>query len=163
MSNFDKNRFCSNKQEYETPVELFSSLNKEFNFDIDLAANDENHKCEKWFGYKNNIFVDALEQDWRGVCWLNPPYGSKKYKIGAWIKKAYYASIVNDTTIVMLIPARTNTKWWHKFCMNASEIRFILGRPKFKGCKYGLPQPLAIVIFKRRFLGDEKKISSLAI
>lgn len=72
---------------------------------------------------------------------MNPPFGSQ----GKWVQKAYEESL-NGITVVCLLPARTNTNWWHDYCMTG-EIRFIRGRPKFKGAKHGLPQPLAIVIF----------------
>ena len=51
-------------------------------------------------------------------------------------------------TVVMLIPARTNTRWWHDYCMKAAEIRFLNGRPKFGDAEHGLPQPLALIVFR---------------
>ena len=82
------------------------------------------------------------------MCWLNPPYGQNSaHKLSNWVQKAFHDSEKYGATIVMLIPARTNTKWWHRFCMRAGEIRFIEGRPKFGGAKHGLPQPLAVVVF----------------
>lgn len=77
---------------------------------------------------------------------MNPPYKDMK----KWVIKAYEESIKNDSIVVCLIPARTNTKWWHEYCMKG-EIRFIKGRPKFEGCIHGLPQPLAIVIFGKEY------------
>jgi len=74
---------------------------------------------------------------------MNPPYKNMK----KFIKKAYEERY--NAITVCLIPARTNTKWWHELCMKG-EIKFICGRPKFKGCKYGLPQPLALVVFGRK-------------
>jgi hypothetical protein len=73
---------------------------------------------------------------------MNPPYNN----VGKWIKKAYEESL-QGAIVVCLVQSRTNTNWWHDYCMEG-EVRFIKGRPKFKGCKHGLPQPLAIVIFK---------------
>jgi len=82
---------------------------------------------------------------------VNPPYGKKgPEKLAKWVEKAYFESQQKDTcVVVMLLPARTNTQWWHKYCMNAYEIKFICGRPKFGNAKHGLPWPLAIVVFKK--------------
>jgi len=132
-----KTKFKHSRQDWETPSSIFNPLNKEFNFDIDVCATSKNTKCSKFFSVEEN----GLEQAWKGVCWMNPPFGEQS----KWVKKAYEES-KNGNTIVCLLPARTNTHWWHNYCMKG-EIRFILGRPKFVGAKYGLPQPLAIVVF----------------
>ena len=146
MANFDNNRFASNNQEYATPWALFNKLDKEFCFTLDVCANESNYKCPKYFTEEDN----GLQQDWQNnVCWMNPPYKTMK----EWIKKAYKESRKDNTTVVCLIPARTNTKWWHKYCMKG-EIRFIEGRPKFEGCIHGLPQPLALVIFNQSIHGN---------
>ncbi len=139
------NKFESAKQEWETPNSFFSKLNKEFNFTIDLAADETNHKCPVYLSKQ----TDAMDCSWLGIGWLNPPYGSTgKYKLSEWIKKSYLESQKHNSTIVILTPARTNTNWWHEYCMKAKEIKFVKGRPKFGGAKYGLPQPLAIIVFK---------------
>lgn len=148
------NKFESNRQDWTTPEILFDTLNAEFHFEWDLAASPENAKCSKYYTSKQ----DGLKQKWDSVCWLNPPYGDSKSKMVSWIKKAYYDTRLNpDLTVVMLIPARTNTKWFHQYCMKAAEVRFICGRPKFGDSKHGLPQPLAIVVFK---MSNETKFSS---
>jgi phage N-6-adenine-methyltransferase len=141
---FFKTKFESHKQEWATPNDLFLRLNKEFHFTLDLAADATNTKCDRYY----DASIDALVQDWKGVCWLNPPYGAKQYKLSNWIKKAYQETQKPDCTVVMLIPARTNTRWWHDYCMQAAEIRFLNGRPKFGDAKHGLPQPLALIVFK---------------
>jgi phage N-6-adenine-methyltransferase len=138
-----KNKFESRRQDWPTPDSLYDTLNAEFHFNIDLAADDKNTKCFDFFDAER----DALQQKWYGVGWLNPPYGAKTGKLSDWVKKAYEES--KYCTVVMLIPARTNTRWWHQFVMKASEIRFINGRPKFGDATHGLPQPLAIVVFKQ--------------
>lgn len=139
MGNFDSNRFRSTNQEWETPDSIFLPLNKEFGFTLDVAASESNHKCPRYLTEEDN----ALAKSWSGeICWLNPPYR----QVGNWIKKAYQESR-NGATIVCLVQARTNTNWWHDYCLRG-EVRFIRGRPKFKGCKHGLPQPLAIIIFQ---------------
>lgn len=139
-------KFNNAKQEWETPQELFNKLNEEFHFILDLAADSTNHKCTKYLTKEDNSLLCTRS----GICWLNPPYGSRSNKLSDWVKKAYDESVYSeysDTTVVMLIPARTNTKWWHKYCMKAQEVRFICGRPKFGDASHGLPQPLALVIF----------------
>jgi len=150
------NKFESRKQEWETPQLLFERLDQEFNFTFDLAADATNTKCQAYYDIENN----ALEHEWVGVIgWLNPPYGSRLYKLSNWIKKAYQETQkYSSTTVVMLIPARTNTSWWAKYCMKAKELWFIEGRPKFGNAKYGLPQPLVIVVFQQH-TGDTKLYS----
>jgi phage N-6-adenine-methyltransferase len=145
MANFDNNRFASNNQEYETPWELFNKCNEEFHFTLDVCANEKNHKLDNYI----NEETDSLKQTWDGSCWMNPPYKDMKQ----WIIKAYNESRKEGTTVVCLIPARTNTNWWHEYCMKG-EIRFIKGRPKFEGCVHGLPQPLALVIFGTDYTGN---------
>ena len=141
MANFNKDKFDSVTVEWETPIEFFAPLNEEFNFTLDVAATQLNKKVEKCFTLEDN----GLEKSWKNeVCWMNPPYGREMTK---WILKAKIESEQNNVTIVCLIPARTNTSWWHNICLKASEIRFVLGRPKFGGAKHGLPFPLALVIF----------------
>lgn len=143
MARFDT-KFKSNKQDWETPIELFEIINRRYNIDFDLAANKSNTKCSEFFSKED----DALTKSWRGRCWLNPPYGGKMDNaLSEWIKKSFNESLHEDCMVVMLVPARTNTNWWHDYCMKANEILFIRGRPKFVGAKYGLPQPLAVVIF----------------
>lgn len=139
MADFGSSRFESSNQEWETSDDIFNPLNIEFGFTLDVAASTKNHKCEHYF----TIESDGLRQNWRNeVCWMNPPYNMVK----SWIQKAYSESH-HGATVVCLVPSRTNTNWWHEYCMKG-EVRFIRGRPKFKGCIHGLPQPLAIVIFK---------------
>ncbi len=149
MADFDDNRFASGNQEYATPWSLFNQLNDEFNFTIDVCADKNNYKVNTYFSANDN----ALVQDWKGVCWMNPPYKELK----KWIIKAYNESIKNDCIVVCLIPARTNTNWWHDYCMRG-EIRFIRGRPKFEGCKHGLPQPLAIVVFGKDYKNNYRDV-----
>lgn len=143
MSIFN-NKFDSNKQDWETPLELFETLNNEFNFTLDAAASIENKKCDKFFDKETN----GLIQNWTNeTVWLNPPYGDSGYKLSDWIKKAVM-EMANGATTVLLIPARTNTNWFHDYCLKYGEVRFIRGRPKFVNAKYGLPQPLCFVIFR---------------
>lgn len=149
MADFDRNRFASKKQEYATPWNLFNVLDEEFNFTLDVCADEKNHKVDRFFSEEDN----SLVQDWTGVCWMNPPYKDMK----KWVIKAYEESVRNHSIIVCLIPARTNTVWWHEYC-NRGEIRFLKGRPKFEGCVHGLPQPLAVVIFGEGYQSTYKSV-----
>jgi phage N-6-adenine-methyltransferase len=105
MADFDK-RFNSKRQQWSTPDSIFVPLDQEFHFTLDLAADATNAKCAKFYDEK----INSLKMDWKGIGYLNPPYGNKKYKLVDWIKKAYQESQKNDCIIVMLIPARTNTR-----------------------------------------------------
>lgn len=131
--------FSSNDQTWETPMELFQKLNNEFHFTLDVCCTEYTPKCNKFFTPESN----GLIQDWSNdICWMNPPY-SEMY---VWMEKAYKESL-KGAVVVCLIPARTDTKYWHDFCMGAAEIRFIKGRLKFGDAKNSAPFPSAIVIF----------------
>jgi site-specific DNA-methyltransferase (adenine-specific) len=137
-------RFCSRRQDWTTPDEIFRPLNAEFGFTLDAAATPENSRAPLFFTEQD----DAMKQDWgRHVVWLNPPYGDGGYRLSDWVQKAHEASLA-DATVVMLIPARTNTVWFHDYCLARAEVRFVRGRPKFGDADHGLPQPLCIVIFR---------------
>lgn len=114
--------YSSKTDDWATPQDLFDSLNRTFNFDLDPCASVENAKC----GNFHTLVQDGLEQEWRGKVFMNPPYGRG---IGAWIKKAYE----HDDLVVCLLPARTDTKWWHDYCIKADTIIFMKGRLKFGG------------------------------
>lgn len=136
-------RFSSAKQDWTTPRVLFDALDAEFGFTCDLAADETNALCETWFGAAD----DSLTQTWAGTCWLNPPYGDPKRPLRAWAEKAFHATRADpDLTVVMLIPARTNTVWFRDYCAPAGQVRFITGRPKFGDAPHGLPQPLMLVV-----------------
>ena len=121
---------------WETPQEFFDELDKEFKFNLDVCATAENAKCKRFFSPED----DGLKQKWFGVCWMNPPYGRQ---IKYWMEKAYKS----DAKVVCLVPARTDTVWWHNYAMKADDIRFIKGRLKFGNSKNSAPFPSAIVIF----------------
>ena len=138
MGNFDSNRFKSTNQEWETPDDLFAKINDEFHFTRDVCATAENTKCASYWTAENS----CLDKTWDGVNWMNPPYRDMR----KFIEKAYNERA--HALTVCLIPARTNNKWWHEYCMRG-EIYFICGRPKFSAAPHGLPQPLALVVFGR--------------
>lgn len=137
-------KFDSVRQDWETPQSLFAEINREFHFTLDAAASAHNAKVARYFTAND----DALAQDWGNhTVWLNPPYGAKSGSLQDWVKKAY-AESVKGSTVVMLIPARTNTNWFHDFAIARGEVRFVRGRPKFGDATHGLPQPLCYVIFR---------------
>lgn len=130
--------FSHKSDEWETPQDFFMELNKEFHFVLDVCATHKNHKCPDYFTKED----DGLNQNWHGVtCWCNPPYSNIK----DWAKKCSEHS----GTVVMLVPARTDTKWFHEYCYNKPnvELRFIKGRLKFSGAG-SAPFPSMLVIFK---------------
>ena len=134
--------YSSKSNEWATPQNLFDELNDEFNFTLDPCATDENAKCSKHF----TIEDDGLSKDWSNdVVFMNPPYGRE---IKKWIKKAYEESL-NGATVVCLIPARTDTTYWHDFIFDkAYDIRFLRGRLKFGNSKNSAPFPSAIVVYQ---------------
>ena len=134
--------FSSKTDMWATPQDFFDKLNYEFNFTVDVCAIPENAKCEKFFTPE----INGLNQVWTGVCWCNPPYGRE---IGKWVQKAYIASTFG-ATVVMLLPARTDTKWFHEYIYNKAEIRFIKGRLKFGNSKTAAPFPSMVVIFNSK-------------
>jgi len=132
--------FSSSTDLWETPQDFFDKLDEEFNFTLDVCATDENAKCDEYFTKED----DGLTQVWQGVCWMNPPYGRE---IIHWMHKAYTES-QHGNTVVCLVPARTDTNWWHTYAMKG-EIRFIKGRLKFGGHRNSAPFPSAVVIFRK--------------
>src|SRR5574344_226839 len=134
--------FSSKNNDWSTPQDLYEELDNEFHFDIDLCANSNNTKCKNYFSEEDN----SLIQDWEGfIGFCNAPYGRD---IKNWVRKAYYEGSKPNTTIVMLIPARTDTTYFHNYIYGKAEIRFIKGRLKFGESKNSAPFPSMIVIFK---------------
>lgn len=127
---------------WATPQDLFDKLNAKYGFTLDVCAEDWNAKCDRYFTKE----TDGLSQDWQGVCWMNPPYGRE---IKEWMKKAVQAWKAG-ATVVCLVPARTDTAWWHDYAMQG-EIEFLRGRIKFvhpNGAdSQSAPFPSAIVVF----------------
>lgn len=132
--------FSSATDLWATPQSFFDSLNEEFGFELDVCATPDNAKCKKFFTKDD----DGLAQSWIGVCWMNPPYGRE---IGAWMKKAHESAVVGGATVVCLVPARTDTRWWHDYAIK-HEIRFIKGRLTFGNAQNSAPFPSAVVVMK---------------
>ena len=142
--------FSSATDMWSTPQEFFDRLDSEFGFTLDVCSTHDNAKCERHFTEAE----DGLSQVWDGVCWMNPPYGRT---IGKWMRKAYESSLTG-ATVVCLVPARTDTAWWHDYAVKG-EVRFLRGRLKFGGSINSAPFPSAVVIF-RPMLPDWLKIQS---
>jgi len=133
--------FSSKTDLWETPQSFFDRYHARYGFTLDVCATAENAKCPRFYTQKEN----ALIQPWDGVCWMNPPYGRE---IGRWMAKAW-ASFCEGAAVVCLVPARTDTKWWHDYAMKG-EIEFIKGRLKFGGHTNSAPFPSAVVAFDER-------------
>ena len=132
----------SNTSEYSTPQEFFDELDKEFHFDLDPCATEANAKCKRYYTKAQ----DGLSQRWSGSVFMNPPYGRQ---VGKWVRKAYEASFLGASVVVCLLPARTDTKWFHTYCVRG-KVRFIRGRLEFEsesGCGRS-PFPSMVVVFK---------------
>ena len=132
--------FSSKTDLWYTPQDFFKKYDDVYKFETDVCATDDNAKCAKYYTEE----MDGLSQEWRGICWMNPPYGRT---IGKWMKKAYESSL-EGATVVCLVPARTDTNWWHDYAMKG-DIEFIKGRLKFGGSKNSAPFPSAVVVFKQ--------------
>lgn len=137
--------FSSRSNEWGTPQAFFNRLDAEFGFTLDPCATDENAKCKKYY----TIEDDGLSKDWGGeTVFCNPPYGSA---IAEWVRKSFEESKKSETEVVMLIPARTDTRYWHDYIFpNAYEIRFIKGRLSFEaeeGSGTTAPFPSAVIVF----------------
>lgn len=138
--------YTSNTAEWATPRAFFEALDKEFHFTLDPCATAENAKCAKFYTKE----TDGLAQSWRGErVFCNPPYGRE---IGKWVKKAYDETMRGGgTLVVLLIPARTDTRYFHEYIYNQHEIRFIRGRLHFNESAAGAPFPSMVVV-----MGAEK-------
>ena len=148
MHNLHEACLSSKKMDYSTPILFFDALNSVFNFEWDLAASPENALCKNYYTEQE----DSLKQDWKGTCWLNPPYGRALPKF---VAKASCDAMDAETTIVMLIPVRPDRLWWEKYIWKAGDERacvdicFVRGRLRFGGEVNQAPFPSAVVVFSR--------------
>lgn len=158
-----KGLYSSNEVDWSTPRWLFDEIDSVFHFTLDVAANNDNHKCSKWYGWyyfnedrSSYSLNDGLKQDWsKEVCWMNPPYGRE---VGRWVNKARVESI-RGAVVVALLPARTDTKWFHDHVVSwVNYIGFIKGRISFgsyngDGYKEApAPFPSMLVVFDRQHI-----------
>ena len=132
--------FSSKTPEWSTPQDLFDKLHRVWEFTLDVCATEENAKVLYFYDKAD----DGLKQSWKGhVCWMNPPYGREIVK---WMRKAFQESL-RGAVVVCLVPARTDTVWWHDYAMKG-DITFLKGRLKFGGATNSAPFPSAIVVFR---------------
>ena len=130
--------FSSKTGEWATPQDFFDKLNNEFKFQLDVCADENNHKCARFFTKEQ----DGLLQEWGGArVWCNPPYGRG---VEEWVKKCSKCDLA-----VMLLPARTDTKWFHEYIYGKAEIRFVRGRLKFGNQENSAPFPSMVVVFRK--------------
>ena len=141
--------FSSKTDLWETPQEFFDKLDKEFHFNLDVCALPENAKCAAYYTPE----MDGLIQPWYGRCWCNPPYGRG---IEKWVERAYCSAVEGGAIVVMLLPARTDTRWFHEYIYGKAEIRFVRGRLKFGGSKNSAPFPSMVVVFRPKMEMLEK-------
>lgn len=137
--------FSSKTDLWETPQDFFDRYNAIYGFTLDVCALPDNAKCNTYFTPEQ----DGLSQEWVGVCWMNPPYGRT---IAKWVQKAF-ESAKHGATVVCLLPARTDTRWWHDYCQHG-DVTFVRGRLKFGGHKNSAPFPSAVVVFKPEHVGS---------
>jgi phage N-6-adenine-methyltransferase len=124
--------FSSANDNWKTPEMFYKALDAEFNFDFDPCPSKPS--------------FNGLKIEWGSCNYVNPPYS----EIAKWVEKGYQ-EWSKDKTVVFLIPSRTDTKWWHKYIMKATEIRFIKGRLKFSNSKNSAPFPSVIVIYRHDY------------
>lgn len=134
--------FSSKTDLWSTPQSLFDSLNSVYRFTLDPAASKENAKCSRFYTQEEN----GLKQSWESErVFLNPPYGRE---IGKWVQKA---AVGGASVVVALLPARTDTRWWHDYIQGKAEVHFIKGRLKFGNQKNSAPFPSCVVVFAKIF------------
>jgi phage N-6-adenine-methyltransferase len=132
--------FSSATDNWSTPEWFFRDVEHKYGpFDLDVCADAQNRKCQRFF----TSLDDGLSKTWKGRVWMNPPYGRI---IGQWVKKAFDSAQGGGAMVVCLLPARTDTAWWHDYCMRG-DITFVRGRLHFGGAKNGAPFPSALVVF----------------
>lgn len=132
----------SKTDNWATPQDFFDKLNEEFHFTLDPCADEENHKCDLFYTREQ----DGLSYDWGGhSVFCNPPYGKE---IADWVRYSYEQSRKPNTTVVMLIPARTDTRYFHDYIYGKAEIRFIRGRLKFGDATSAAPFPSMVVVYR---------------
>ena len=131
--------FSSKTDLWATPIDFFNKLDAVYHFETDVCALPENAKCANYYTPEQ----DGLAQCWGGICWCNPPYGRE---IGKWVEKA----ATSDALVVMLLPARTDTKWFHDWVLPHGKVEFVRGRLKFGDGKNSAPFPSMVVVFDGR-------------
>lgn len=139
---FNRSLFSRESEDWETPSDLFENLDKEFQFTLDPCCTEQTKKCEKHYTKED----DGLTKDWSNeVVFCNPPYGRA---IAKWVQKASEEAN-RGATVVLLIPARTDTRWFHEHIYKKAEIRFLCGRLRFNGHHQPAPFPSMVVVMRK--------------
>ena len=125
MPVLNKSWYSSEKGYWETPIWLFEILDSFYHFDCDVAASKSNTLCKKYFSLENS----CLDNVWYQMNFMNPPYGSE---IKSFIIKAHEEYFLRNNITIALLPARTDTRWFHNYIYNKTEILFIKNRLKYK-------------------------------
>lgn len=141
--------FSSQSVEWETPQSFYDAWDQVYRFTLDTAASPENAKAPKFYTKED----DGLSQVWSGNVWCNPPYGRQ---IGKWVEKAYRSTRTGAALVVMLIPAKTETRWWHDYVIKADSIYFVKGRIQFGDSGVNAPFPSCVVVFRNPLEADER-------
>lgn len=129
------------RTDWASPQAVFDALHARFDFTIDVAADASNAKCPRYY----DLAKDGLAQSWQGErVWCNPPYGRG---LDLWVRKAFEEASTGQATVVLLLPARTDTKWFHEYILPHAEIEFVQGRLRFGGHANAAPFPSMIAIF----------------
>jgi len=129
--------------DWGTPLWLFAMLDEEFEFTLDAAASATNALCEKFYTKEQ----DALAQSWEGESvFINPPFFAKD--LNAFVRKAYVESRARNTIVVMIVPAKTDQRWWHEYAIR-TQVAFVKGRVTFAGALHAFPKPVVVLVFGR--------------
>lgn len=132
--------FTSTRPDWETPRDVFAHFDERFRFTLDVCASPANTKCSRFF----SVEEDGLAQSWAGErCWCNPPYGSEIFE---WMLKASTEG-TRAPIIACLVPARTDTRWWHWHVAGKAKVIFLRGRVRFVGGKGRAPFPSAVAVY----------------
>lgn len=138
----DSIHFRSDRDDWETPQDLFDALNAEFGFTVDVCATEQTAKCARYYTKADN----GLAQDWSNeTVWMNPPFG---HVTKLWMDKARLSSL-SGATVVCLVPARVSVLWWHRNVLLASEVRCIRPRLQFVGAAQKAPFDAVLVVFRQ--------------
>lgn len=137
-SRLNRSLFSSERRDWKTPIQIIEALRTEFPFTLDACATPGNTVAPLFFT------KDGLGQPWEGIVWCNPPYGRG---VDKWLRKGF-ESAEAGATVVFLLPARTDTRWFHEIVLPAAEIRFLRGRLQFGASKHGAPFPSMLAIFR---------------
>lgn len=140
--------FSSARDDWETPREAFAEWHREFHFTVDGAASRENALVPHYYGVGGDR-VDALSAPWEGRVFCNPPYGAQITP--RWVRHARLSvDLGSAELVVLLLPARTDTRWFHEDVIGHAEVRFIRGRLRFGGPGHGesAPFPSMLAIYR---------------